>query len=84
MYILSSISRTSHNFSTGFFPMFRGILELKSDTSILHKNDSFANKTCCGLTALLVNTKIYFCRFNFVNKQIIKNSLSFFCIDGSQ
>ena len=38
VYVLSSISRTFHNFYTGFFLMFRRILELKNDTSILRKN----------------------------------------------
>ena len=28
-YILSSISKTLHNFSTGFFPLYRGILAKK-------------------------------------------------------
>ena len=28
-YVLSSISETLYNFSTGFFPMYRGILKLK-------------------------------------------------------
>ena len=36
-YVLSSISKILHSFSTGFFPMYRGILELKSDTNILRK-----------------------------------------------
>ena len=49
VYVLSSISKILHNFSTGFFPMYRGILELKNDTSILHKNGLFSDKTCCGL-----------------------------------
>ena len=73
VYVLSSISKTLNNFSTGFFPMHRGILELKNDTSILRKNGSFSNKTCCGFTALFLKTKIYFSRCNFVNKQISKN-----------
>ena len=34
-----------------FFSIYRGILELKRDSSILRKNDLFANNTCCGLTA---------------------------------
>ena len=80
VYALSFISNTLHNFSTGFFPIYRGRLELKSDTSILHKNGSFSKKTCCGLTALLLKTKIYFCRCNFVNKILV----SFFCTDCSQ
>ena len=42
--------------------------------SILRKNGSFSNKTCCTLTALFVETKIYFCRCNFGNKQTNKNS----------
>ena len=64
------------NFSTRFFTMYRGILELKNNTRILRKkNDSFANRTICGLTALFVKIKIYFCRCNFVNKQINKNFL---------
>ena len=62
-----------HNFSAGFFPMYRGLLELKNDASNLRKNGSFSNTTCCGLTALFLKTKIYFCRCNFVNKQINKN-----------
>ena len=73
VYLLSSISRTLHNFSTGLFSMYRGRLKLKNVTSILHKNGSFANHTCCGLTSLFVKTKIYFCRHcNFVDKQIKK------------
>ena len=67
VFVLSSISKTLHNFLTGFFPTYRGILELKRDTSILRKYDSFSNKVCCGLTALFLETKIYFCRCNFVN-----------------
>ena len=40
---------------------------------------------CFGLTALYVKTKIYFYRFNFVNKQIKQNFLvSFSRIDCSQ
>ena len=74
LYVLSSISRTLHNFSTGFCSIYRGILELKSNDSSLLKNGSFPNKTCCFLTALFVKTKIYFCRCNFGNKQINKNS----------
>ena len=34
-YFLSFISKTLHNFSTGFFPVYRGILEPKNGTSIL-------------------------------------------------
>ena len=30
MYVLRSISEALHNFSTGFFLMYRGILELKN------------------------------------------------------
>ena len=54
--------------------MYRGISELKNDTSILCKNGSFLNKTRCGLTAPFLKTKIYFCRCNLVNKQIDINS----------
>ena len=72
-YDLSPISRNLHNFSTIFFSMYRGILEVKNDTSILLKNDSFTNKMCCRLTPLFTKTKIYFCRFIFANKQINKN-----------
>ena len=54
--------------------MHRGILELKNNTSILHKNGSFSNKASCGLTALFLKMKIYFCCCNFINKQIKKNS----------
>ena len=73
VYILSSVSKTLHKLSMGSFPMYRGILELKNDSSILHKSDLFSNKTCCGLTVLFLKTKIYFCRCDFVNKQIDKN-----------
>ena len=74
VYVLSSTSRTLHKFLMGRFSICRGILELKKDTSILCKNDSFANKTCCALTALFVKRKIYFCCCNLGNKQINKNS----------
>ena len=50
------------------------IFELKNDISILRKDDSSANKACCGLTELFVETKIYFYRCKFANKQINKNS----------
>ena len=72
VYVLSSISRTLHNISTGFFPMYRGILELKKVTITMHKNGSFSKGTCWGLTALFLKTKIYICRFKFVKKQINK------------
>ena len=86
VYILSSISRTLHNFSTEFFSLYSGILELKNNTSILCKNGSFTNKMCCGLTALFIKTKIYFCHCNFANKQTNKQKflVSFFRIDCSQ
>ena len=74
VYVLSSISRFLHGFATGFFSMYRGMLELKNDTSISRKNGGFLNKTRCDLTALLVKTKIYFCRCKFANKQVNKNS----------
>ena len=74
VYVLSSISKFLYNFSTGFFPIYRGVLELKNSTSVLRKNGLFSNKTCCSLTGLFLKTKIYFCRCNFVNKQINKNS----------
>ena len=54
--------------------MYIGILGLKNNTSILSKNGSFRNKTCCALTALIVKTEIYCCRCNFGNKQIKKKS----------
>ena len=59
-----------HDFSTVFFSIYRGILELKNNTNILCKNGSFANKTCCALTELFVKTNICFCRYNFrkINK----------------
>ena len=79
VYVLSFISRTWNNFSTGLFPMYRGILELKNDTVILRKHGSFANKMCCGLTALFVKTKSYFSRCNIANKQ--KFLVSLFRID---
>ena len=82
VYVSSSISKTLLNFPTGFFPMYREILELKNDTSILHKNGSFSNKTCCGFTALFLKTKIYFCCCNFASKQ--KFLVSFLRIDCSQ
>ena len=37
VYVLSSISRTLHNFCTGFFSMYRRILELKNDTTFYAK-----------------------------------------------
>ena len=74
LFVLSSISRTLNNFYTGFFLMYRKILELKNHNSISRKNGLFANKTCCSLTALFAKTKTYFCRSNFGNKQINKNS----------
>ena len=48
------------------------MLELKKEISILHKIASFANKTCSGLTAPFVKTKIYFCCCNFPSKLINK------------
>ena len=57
--------------------MYRGILELKNDTSILYKNGSFIYKTCCTLTGLFVKTKIYFCYYNSGNKQIKIPSIFF-------
>ena len=74
VYVLSSISRTLHIFSKGLFSMYRGILELKNNASILLKIGTLANKTCCALTALSVKTKIYFCCCKSGNKQISKNS----------
>ena len=64
VYILSSISKTLHNFSTGFFPMYRGILELKNHTSILCKNGSLLNKTCCRL-GWTVSKNIFFFAYLF-------------------
>ena len=77
VYISSSISRTLHKFSMGFFSMYRGVLGLKSYTSILRKNGSFTYKTCCSLTALFVKTKINFLRCNFGNNQIKIPSIIF-------
>ena len=74
VYVLSSISRTLHNFSTGLFSMYGRTVELKNDTSILRKNGSFVNETCYALNALFVKTKIYFCHCNSGNKQININS----------
>ena len=71
VYVLSSISKALHNFYTAFFPMYRGILELKNNTRIFVQNGLFSYKTCCGLTALFLKMKISFCCCNFVNKQII-------------
>ena len=77
VYVLSSISKTLHDFSTRFLPMYRGTLELKNDTRIMRKNSSFSNKTCCGFTALFLKTKIYFCRCNQggLNKKEIQINL---------
>ena len=61
--------------------MYRGILELKR---ILGKNGWSSNRTSCGLTALFLKTKISFCCFNFVNKQINTNLSIAFCINCSQ
>ena len=74
VYILGSISRTLDNFFTALFWKYGWILELKSDTSILLENGSFVYKTCFGLAALFVKSKIYFYRCNFAKKQINKNS----------
>ena len=60
VYVSSSISKTLHNFSMGILPMYRGILELKNDTSILRKNGWFSNKTYCSLTALFLKKKFTF------------------------
>ena len=73
LHVLSSVPRTLHNWSTVFFPMYRGTLELKNHASILRKNGSFSYKPCGSLTALFVKTKIYFCRCKCGNKQINKN-----------
>ena len=70
VYVLNSIFKTLHNFSRGFFPVYRGILEPKSNTSILRKNGLFSKKTCYGLTSLFQKRKFTF----VVNKQISKNS----------
>ena len=51
------------------FSMYRGTLELKSDNSTFRESGSFSSKMYCGLTALFLKTKIYFCRCNFANKQ---------------
>ena len=64
--------------------MFRGILQLKKNASTLRKNGWFSNKMCCGLTALFLKAKIYFCCCNFINKKINKNSPYRFFIDCSQ
>ena len=52
--------RNFHNFSKEFFSLYRAILEFKNNAGILRKNGLFENKTCCGLTALFLKTKIYF------------------------
>ena len=62
--------------------MYRDILKLKNDASILRKNGSFVNKMCCALTALSVKAKIYFGRCNSGNKK--KNPSIVFCIDCNQ
>ena len=51
------IQNLTYFFHRIFFNV-RGILELKNDTTILRKNGSFANKTCCTLTALFVKMQI--------------------------
>ena len=74
VYVLSFISRTLHNIFTGFFSMYRKLIELKSDTRILRRNGLFGNKTCCALTALFAKKKFCFYHCNSGNKQISKNS----------
>ena len=76
VYVLCSISRTLHDFSAVFFSICR-ILQLKNGNRVLLKNGSFANKMYCGLTALFVKTKYYFCHSNLVNKQINIPSIVF-------
>ena len=80
----NSISRTLAKNSGVYFTKYKGILELKSDTRISRKNGWFVSKTCCGLTALFVKTKIYFCCWNFVNKKINKIPSIVFCVGCGQ
>ena len=74
MYVSSSISRTLHNFSTGFFSMYREILELKHDMLAFCRKMVHSHTMYFGLAALFVKTKIYFYHCNFVSKQISKSS----------
>ena len=65
--------------------MYKEILELKNCTSILSKNGSFANKTCCTFNALFLKTEFYFCRCDFRDKEIKQKFLvSSFRIDCIQ
>ena len=83
VYVLGSILRTLHNFSTGiFFKVERDIRAKK--TRILSKNSFFANKTSCGLTALSVKPKIYFVVLTLQIKKETKIYSIVFCIECSQ
>ena len=89
VYVLSSISTTLHNFSTGFLSICTGILELESVSKSFETLQCFSKFFLSpqekSLTALFVKTKIYFCCFNIENKHISKNPLNhFFSIDCSQ
>ena len=49
--------------------MYRGILELKNDTSILRKIERWQIRRVAPLTAMFVKTKVYFCRLTLeINK----------------
>ena len=56
VYVLRSISIILPNFSMRFFSVYRKMLYLKKDISILSKNGSFRNKLCCGLTPQFAKT----------------------------
>ena len=81
VYVLSSISRTLHYFSTGFFSVYRGMLGLQNDTRILHKNVSFKSKMLQGSAALFIKMKIYFFCCNLVNNQINSTSQYLFLFE---
>ena len=57
VHVVSSISRTSHNFSMGFFSIY---------TALKRKNSSFANKPCCALISLFLKTKFTFVVVTFL------------------
>ena len=73
MYVLSFISKTLHSFSNGFFPMYRGILELKNDTIILRKKWLILKQDVMRFGGTVSKNGNLLLLCNFVNKQIKKN-----------
>ena len=71
-FFLGSISGTFRNFSTEFFSMYRGILELKTILAFYAKI-ALSQKNVWRLDCTIFKTKNYFCRSSFGNKQIKKN-----------